>query len=179
MSHELEQQFSVPLPPIVAWNYPTPAALARFLAEETTGVKRQRAAELPIGTNGTNAAHAAVAANGVGDEDEDRTPGRTLGGSRKPLRRRSGPPLGGRAASSGRSQGGHRDNHLLAPAAALGADHFRGVTKMVNVSQRNRLRLMLVKQRVNVEFAETVRTPAFIDVRSAGEVLEDRFQMVA
>ena len=45
MSHELEQQFSVPLPPIVAWNYPTPAALARFLAEETTGVKREQPAE--------------------------------------------------------------------------------------------------------------------------------------
>jgi hypothetical protein len=45
MSHELEQQFSVPLPPIVAWNYPTPAALARFLAEETLGVKREETAE--------------------------------------------------------------------------------------------------------------------------------------
>lgn len=45
MSHELEQQFSVPLPPIVAWNYPTPAALARFLAEETLGVKREEPAE--------------------------------------------------------------------------------------------------------------------------------------
>ena len=43
MSHELEQQFSVPLPPIVAWNYPTPAALARFLAEETLGVKTESA----------------------------------------------------------------------------------------------------------------------------------------
>jgi acyl-CoA synthetase (AMP-forming)/AMP-acid ligase II/acyl carrier protein len=41
MSHELEQQFSVPLPPIVAWNYPTPSSLARFLAEETLGVKRE------------------------------------------------------------------------------------------------------------------------------------------
>ncbi|MGD9635832.1 MAG: phosphopantetheine-binding protein, partial [Pirellulales bacterium] len=47
MSSELEQQFSVPLPPIVAWNYPTPAALARFLAEETLGVKRE-----PAGQNG-------------------------------------------------------------------------------------------------------------------------------
>jgi acyl-CoA synthetase (AMP-forming)/AMP-acid ligase II/acyl carrier protein len=43
LSHELEQQFSVPLPPIVAWNYPTPAALARYLAEETLGVKREQA----------------------------------------------------------------------------------------------------------------------------------------
>lgn len=39
LSHELEQQFGVPLPPIVAWNYPTPAALARYLAEQTTGIK--------------------------------------------------------------------------------------------------------------------------------------------
>jgi acyl carrier protein len=39
LSHELEQQFDVPLPPIVAWNYPTPAALARYLAEQTTGIK--------------------------------------------------------------------------------------------------------------------------------------------
>jgi acyl carrier protein len=39
LSHELEQQFGVPLPPIVAWNYPTPAALSRYLAEQTTGIK--------------------------------------------------------------------------------------------------------------------------------------------
>jgi acyl carrier protein len=38
LSHELEEQFKVPLPPIVAWNYPTPAALARHLAEQTTGI---------------------------------------------------------------------------------------------------------------------------------------------
>jgi acyl carrier protein len=38
LSHELEEQFHVPLPPIVAWNYPTPAALARYLAEQTSGV---------------------------------------------------------------------------------------------------------------------------------------------
>jgi acyl-CoA synthetase (AMP-forming)/AMP-acid ligase II/acyl carrier protein len=45
LSHELEQQFSVPLPPIVAWNYPTPAALARYLAEETLGVRRSESTE--------------------------------------------------------------------------------------------------------------------------------------
>jgi acyl carrier protein len=39
LSHELEQQFGVPLPPIVAWNYPTPASLSRYLAEQTTGIK--------------------------------------------------------------------------------------------------------------------------------------------
>jgi acyl carrier protein len=38
LSQELEEQFNVPLPPIVAWNYPTPAALARYLAEQTTGI---------------------------------------------------------------------------------------------------------------------------------------------
>ena len=38
LSHELEEQFKVPLPPIVAWNYPTPAALARYLAEQTTDI---------------------------------------------------------------------------------------------------------------------------------------------
>ena len=39
LSHELEEQFKVPLPPIVAWNYPTPATLARYIAQETTGIK--------------------------------------------------------------------------------------------------------------------------------------------
>jgi acyl-CoA synthetase (AMP-forming)/AMP-acid ligase II/acyl carrier protein len=70
MSHELEQQFSVPLPPIVAWNYPTPAALARFLAEETLGVKRDEANET------SHAADAAIhgaangtAANGANDAE--------------------------------------------------------------------------------------------------------------
>jgi len=36
LSHELETEFGVPLPPIVAWNYPTPAALARYLAEQSS-----------------------------------------------------------------------------------------------------------------------------------------------
>jgi acyl-CoA synthetase (AMP-forming)/AMP-acid ligase II/acyl carrier protein len=56
LSHELEQQFSVPLPPIVAWNYPTPAALARYLAEETLGVKRaaEESAEATSTAHGTN-----------------------------------------------------------------------------------------------------------------------------
>ena len=38
LSQELEDEFDVPLPAIVAWNYPTPAALARYLAEQTTGI---------------------------------------------------------------------------------------------------------------------------------------------
>ncbi len=45
LSHELEEQFGVPLPPIVAWNYPTPATLARYLAEQTTGIKDPSAVE--------------------------------------------------------------------------------------------------------------------------------------
>jgi acyl carrier protein len=44
LSHELEEQFEVPLPPIVAWNYPTPSALARYIAQETTGIKDPNAA---------------------------------------------------------------------------------------------------------------------------------------
>jgi acyl-CoA synthetase (AMP-forming)/AMP-acid ligase II/acyl carrier protein len=35
LSQELEDEFKVPLPPIIAWNYPTPAALARYLAEQS------------------------------------------------------------------------------------------------------------------------------------------------
>ncbi len=40
LSQELEDEFGVPLPAVVAWNYPTPAALARYLAEQTTGINR-------------------------------------------------------------------------------------------------------------------------------------------
>jgi acyl carrier protein len=35
LSQELEDEFKIPLPPIVAWNYPTPATLARYLAEQS------------------------------------------------------------------------------------------------------------------------------------------------
>ncbi len=55
LSHELEEQFKVPLPPIVAWNYPTPAALARYLAEQTTGISdpaSSRPIAQPIGNGG-------------------------------------------------------------------------------------------------------------------------------
>jgi acyl carrier protein len=54
LSHELEEQFQVPLPPIVAWNYPTPAALARYLAEQTTGISDEAAssAVAPLDRNG-------------------------------------------------------------------------------------------------------------------------------
>jgi acyl carrier protein len=46
LSHELEVQFHVPLPPIVAWNYPTPAALARYLAEQSLGVGEANASRV-------------------------------------------------------------------------------------------------------------------------------------
>ena len=71
MSHELEQQFSVPLPPIVAWNYPTPAALARFLAEETLGVKRDDANEINhlADAAGNGSANGAAATNGANDAE--------------------------------------------------------------------------------------------------------------
>ena len=39
LSQELEDEFGVPLPAVVAWNYPTPAALARYLAEQRAGAK--------------------------------------------------------------------------------------------------------------------------------------------
>ncbi len=35
LSGELERAFGVPLPPVVAWNYPTPMALAGYLAEQS------------------------------------------------------------------------------------------------------------------------------------------------
>jgi acyl carrier protein len=46
LSHELEEEFGVPLPPIVAWNYPTPAALSRYLAEQSTAKDEPPAAEV-------------------------------------------------------------------------------------------------------------------------------------
>jgi acyl carrier protein len=38
LAQELEDQFKVPLPAVVAWNYPTPSALARYIAEQSLGV---------------------------------------------------------------------------------------------------------------------------------------------
>ncbi len=40
LSGELETEFGVPLPPVVAWNYPTPAALAGYLAEKSNGTDK-------------------------------------------------------------------------------------------------------------------------------------------
>jgi acyl-CoA synthetase (AMP-forming)/AMP-acid ligase II/acyl carrier protein len=37
LSQELEDWLSVPLAPVLAWNYPTPAALAQYLAQQVSG----------------------------------------------------------------------------------------------------------------------------------------------
>jgi acyl carrier protein len=65
LSHELEEHFKVPLPPIVAWNYPTPAALARYLAEQTTGIadsSQPMADELIVGAEAASADELQLAA---------------------------------------------------------------------------------------------------------------------
>ncbi len=52
LSQELEDEFKVPLPPIVAWNYPTPAALARYLAEQSLNASAEAT---DPGSNGQSA----------------------------------------------------------------------------------------------------------------------------
>jgi acyl-CoA synthetase (AMP-forming)/AMP-acid ligase II/acyl carrier protein len=70
LSHELEEQFKVPLPPIVAWNYPTPAALARYIAQETTGIKDPRSAShADRGTSGIGSHPADAPAAHLPEED--------------------------------------------------------------------------------------------------------------
>jgi acyl-CoA synthetase (AMP-forming)/AMP-acid ligase II/acyl carrier protein len=59
LSQELEDEFKVPLPPIIAWNYPTPAALARYLAEQSLH---------PAETNGAVEKPALPPAPQAGDE---------------------------------------------------------------------------------------------------------------
>jgi acyl carrier protein len=71
LSQELEDEFKVPLPPIVAWNYPTPAALARYLAEQSLGVGEK--AEQPSAAPATNGAAAgaspSVSLDGANDDE--------------------------------------------------------------------------------------------------------------
>jgi acyl-CoA synthetase (AMP-forming)/AMP-acid ligase II/acyl carrier protein len=55
LSQELEDEFGVPLPPIVAWNYPTPAALSRYLAEQTCGAKVEATPAEPTTDNDVEA----------------------------------------------------------------------------------------------------------------------------
>ncbi len=50
LSQELEDEFKVPLPAIVAWNYPTPAALSRYLAEQSLGVAEPTTSNVPSAT---------------------------------------------------------------------------------------------------------------------------------
>src|SRR3954453_20487034 len=58
LSQELEDEFGVPLPAVVAWNYPTPAALARYLAEQTLGVKNEDAPMAATNGSAEQASHA-------------------------------------------------------------------------------------------------------------------------
>ena len=71
LSQELEDEFKVPLPPIVAWNYPTPAALARYLAEQSLGAKpaseTNGAAAPAAQVNGAANANGSVEAAAVDD----------------------------------------------------------------------------------------------------------------
>jgi acyl carrier protein len=70
LSHELEEQFKVTLPPIVAWNYPTPAALARYIAQETTGIKDPNStAHTEHGTNGATKSSASAASQQAPEDD--------------------------------------------------------------------------------------------------------------
>ncbi len=44
LSHELDDTFGVEVVPTVAWNYPTPAALSKYLAEEASGMNAAQTA---------------------------------------------------------------------------------------------------------------------------------------
>ncbi|WP_442482237.1 AMP-binding protein [Aeoliella sp. SH292] len=69
LSHELEEEFGVPLPPIVAWNYPTPAALSRYLAEQSIG-KTEAPEEVPAADEDLEALLAEI--EGMSDEEAQR-----------------------------------------------------------------------------------------------------------
>ncbi|MEM6654466.1 MAG: AMP-binding protein [Planctomycetota bacterium] len=62
LSTDLEEAFGVPLPPVVAWNYPTPAALAGYLAEKTLG-EPDPAAATALDLPAADSAASDVAAN--------------------------------------------------------------------------------------------------------------------
>jgi acyl carrier protein len=73
LSHELEQQYHVPLPPIVAWNYPTPATLSRYIAQETTGIHDpNEKARADSNGNGTHPAVEGPPAPHIHDAEFDR-----------------------------------------------------------------------------------------------------------
>ena len=79
LSQELEDEFKVPLPAIVAWNYPTPAGLARYLAEQSLGVAETtpqpavavsaNGAALPPAPNEAELAAILAEIEGMSDED--------------------------------------------------------------------------------------------------------------
>ncbi len=69
LSHELETEFQVPLPPIVAWNYPTPASLARYIAEQSLGTKST--SELTAADRLSVAADGAVPTKGAAESPAD------------------------------------------------------------------------------------------------------------
>ncbi|MEM6331463.1 MAG: phosphopantetheine-binding protein, partial [Planctomycetota bacterium] len=77
LAGELERAFGVPLPPVVAWNYPTPVAMARYLAEQTLAEQKlaeqepaEQAAGAPIGPVGAGVADPVVAAPAAGGQLE-------------------------------------------------------------------------------------------------------------
>jgi acyl carrier protein len=83
LSQELEDEFEVPLPAIVAWNYPTPAALARYLAEQSLGIGEPASqpaapptsingAELPPAPNDEQLAALLAEIENLSDEDAAR-----------------------------------------------------------------------------------------------------------
>ncbi|MEX0641327.1 MAG: AMP-binding protein [Pirellulales bacterium] len=72
LSQELEDEFKVPLPPIVAWNYPTPAALARYLAEQSLGVGEKPepvSAVSPVTNGAATGGSTTVPLNGADDSE--------------------------------------------------------------------------------------------------------------
>ncbi len=72
LSHELEEEFGVPLPAIVAWNYPTPAALSRYLAEQSIGKTEESTAgaDVPPADEELEAMLAEI--EGLSDEEAQR-----------------------------------------------------------------------------------------------------------
>jgi acyl-CoA synthetase (AMP-forming)/AMP-acid ligase II/acyl carrier protein len=70
LSQELEDEFEVTLTPIVAWNYPTPMALARYLAEQTGGIEHHDGAADDSSDESVDSLLAEI--EGLSDEDAAR-----------------------------------------------------------------------------------------------------------
>jgi acyl-CoA synthetase (AMP-forming)/AMP-acid ligase II/acyl carrier protein len=92
LSQELEDEFKVPLPAVVAWNYPTPASLARYLAEQSLGVAEptskssvttlSNGAPLPPAPNEEQLAALLAEIENLSDEDAARLLAEEQAGSR-------------------------------------------------------------------------------------------------